>query len=87
MSTNCGPRSGECPVRLIWSVTATTDPGTRSSRMPPTAAVSSTVEHPAAMPVRSGCTTSVTSMPSYRWQRPPKTRTIFSPIGTDQASA
>ena len=64
MSTNSGPLKGERPVRLRWSDTAITDPVTRSSRMPPTAAVRITVEQPAAIPVRRGWTTSLRSMPS-----------------------
>ena len=64
MSTNSGPLSGERPVRLRWSATAITEPVARSSRMPPTAAVRITVEQPAAIPVRSGWTTSLSSMPS-----------------------
>jgi len=65
----------------------TTVPLARSGLMPPTAAVRTTVVHPAAMPVRRGWTTSFSSMPSYRWQRPAKISTRCAPMVTDHPLA
>ena len=64
MSMNVAPLRGLRPVRLRWSSTTMTDPVVRSSRMPPTAAVRTTVVQPAATPVRRGCTASSGSIPS-----------------------
>ena len=58
MSTKVGPTSGLRPVRLRWSATTMIDPVSRSARMPPAAAVRMTVVQPAAIPVRTGWTTS-----------------------------
>ena len=56
-STNCGPTSGERPVRLRWSEISTRSPSPYAGSSPPAALVSTTVGRRAATAVRTPCTT------------------------------
>ena len=63
-STNVGPSSGEAAVRLMWSVMSTGVPGAQAGLSPPHPLVRTMVVQPAALAVRTACTTDRTPRPS-----------------------
>ena len=58
------PRSGEAPVRLMWSAISTTVPGPQSGFRLPQPLVSTRTFAPAAAIARTPCTTWTTSRDS-----------------------
>ena len=61
---NVAPRSGDAPVRLMWSLMSTGVPGVQAGLRPPQPLVSTMARQPAAAAVRTPCATASTPRPS-----------------------